>query len=659
MRFIVQALLLILICFGPHSSVLGQGVVVKKSKNKVVVRGVKYFLHVVKEKETLFAISKEYGVDVAEIMQINSKKSAAVSIDEVLRIPEVKHVKAIAPRIIPKKSESTVFHEVKAGETLYSLARKYNVSQEEIVALNPGADLSLSLGSVIRIPQKGERKSASNVQQEKQPKVEGNFYFHVIGEGDTEYSICRKYGLKLRKFRKLNPQVKEAGLQVGAFVRIPKKLAPQLATQAEVVSKEVVDTVEKDSLPVSDLPLEVEAPALSKEKISMALMLPLYLEANDTINWIRNYEDTLAVVKERENKIIYSRSQDFIRFYQGVLLAVDTLKKQGLEIDLHVYDTERKKEKVKQILSSAELEEVDIIIGPVYSNTFNIAADYALERHIPIVSPLSAKNPRLNTNPFVFQLNTGISSLCDKVAKYVTKDISTTNLVVVHPKQYKHLNEYKLIRDVEKELFENGKYWSDQEIHYKKISFDDYGLYGIENTLCDSCENIILLPSTNQPVVDNIVTQLNVLSSRYLIRLVGFPVWKRYRSMDPENFYNLNTTLLSPYYVDYSSVEVDHFVSSFRKSFSVEPNDFSFRAYDLCLYFASAISRYGNTFMDYLDAVQPNLLQSKFQFERVGNFGGFENRGLYRINYGKDFQIHHSDFVSPDTLQEKASPYMD
>jgi len=346
-----------------------------------------------------------------------------------------------------------------------------------------------------------------------------------------------------------------------------------------------------------------------------------------------------------------------LRFYQGVLMAVDTLKKQGVSIDLHVYDTEKSTEKVRQILNRQEFENMDLVIGPVYNNTFNLAADYALQRHIPIVSPLSAKNSKLKTNPFVLQLNTTLPSLCRKMAEYVTQRDTNINLVVVHQTRYKHLNEYKLVSDLERELFEKGRYWVNENIYYKKLSFEEYGLYGIEHSLSDSCENIILLPSTSQPVVDNIVTQLNVLSDRYQIRLMGFPVWQRYNSMDPVNFFNLNTTVLSPYYIDYQAKNVGRFVSSFRENFSAEPNDFSFRGYDLCLFFSQAIRQYGKFFLDHLDFVKPDLLQSTFHFQRVGNFGGFENQGFHLINFGRDYRINHSKaLLFKEEVPEQQTP---
>ena len=115
--------------------------------------------------------------------------------------------------------------------------------------------------------------------------------------------------------------------------------------------------------------------------------------------------------------------------------------------------------------------------------------------------------------------------------------------------------------------------------------------------------------------------------------------------MDPSNMFELNTQILSPYFINYKSERVGQFVDRFRYEFSCEPNDYSFRAYDFTLYFATAIKRYGIQFFDHLSEIKDiDLLQSNFAIESVSAWGGFENRGLQIINYTKDFEIKAQKF---------------
>jgi LysM repeat protein len=638
MNCFLRTILLIGLFFGTLNLAHTQTIPIELSKNKVVVGGKSYILHIVKEKQTLFSISKAYGIPMAEIMRVNGKTEATVSINEVLRIPFNEEKQAVAPLILKKEDDKFIYHIVKKDDTLYSLSKKYSVSMDLIEKENPGSRQSLPLNSVVKIPKIQQQKETkvSNV-----PQHDKKYYYYVIKAGDTQYSIAKEFRMKQKKLRKLNPKLKSRVLKPGDWVRIPRYLVPP---EYFIVKEIPKDTIPEELIVLDTIQVEEKPETIAKTKINIGLFLPLYLETNDTINQIVTYRDTIEIVMEREPRTIFRKSREFIRFYQGALMAVDSLRKQGLSIDLHVYDTERDPEKLRRTLSQIQFMDFDYWIGPVYPKTFAVAADYARRKSIPIISPLSTKNPQINSNPNVIQLNTSLNSICRQISNYVSKDFQYKNIVIIHPERYKHLNEAKLVKDIEHQLFEKGLYWQTDEVSYKKISFDEYGLYGIEAMMCDSCENIVVLPSNDQPLVENMITNLNVLSQRYAIRLVGFSKWQRYTSLEADRFYNLNFSLFSPYFIDYKEEKINDFVVGFRNRFMSEPSDFSFRAYDICMYFSLAASKFGSEFPERMNELDIELLQSAYHFKRVSAFGGFENQGTHLINYSRDYKIRHQVF---------------
>lgn len=633
MNYFFRSILLISLFVGTINFTKAQTTKVELSNNKVVVGGQTCFLHLVKEKQTLFSISRAYGVDLAVILQVNRKTEATVNIGEVLRIPVVDAETILSPDLVKKEDEKFFYHIVKRGDTLFSLYQKYGVDVATIRSSNPNMGSNLRLGSVVKVPKIIKEEKVSLI-----PKHDKNYYYYEIKKGDTASAIARKFFMNLRKLKKLNPKLKRNALKIGDWLRIPRYLVPP---EYFVEKEEVKDTIVEDHHLVDSLLIKERLKPLTQNKIRIALFLPLYLDANDSINRSVTYRDGVKVITERNPRIRYSKSRDFIRFYQGILLAVDSLQKEGLSVDLHVFDTERNPERVQKILTGLQYTDLDFMIGPVYQSTFSVVADFAQKRRIPIISPLSPKNSILKTNPFVIQMNTSIASICGKISNFVSYDLDTRNLIVVHPDRYEHLNEFQLVKDIERNMFEKGKYWETDDMTYKKISFDEYGLFGIERMLSDSVENIILIPSTKQAYVENIISNLNVLSQRFDIRLIGFPVWQRYNSLDAEIFYNLNLSVVTPYSIDYEEPAVDCFVADFREKFKCEPNDFSFRAFDLCRYFSKAVSRFGHDFPDHLNKMNIDLLQSNYHFKRVNAFGGLENQGIQIVNYSRDFRIRH------------------
>lgn len=645
MNYFLRIILLFGLLLGTFKLAHTQNTTIEISKNKVVVGGETYLLHIVKEKQTLFSIAKAYGISLTDVMKINNKISATVSVNEVLRIPFTSDQKVVAPIIIKKDDDKFIYHVVKKDDTLFSLSKKYGVDIAAIEKENPGSLSSLVLNSVIKIP-----RNQTQIRENKIPQHDSKYYYYIIKPGDTQFSIANEFLIKQKKLLKINPQIQNKVLKPGDWIRIPRYLVPPEYFEVEEAANDTIQqtpVIEEYSQEKNKL-----HEVVSKNNVSIGLFLPLFLNANDSINQIVTYKDTIEIITERDNRIVYKHSQEFLRFYQGILLAVDSLKKQGISVDLHVFDTERDSIKLKRTLSRIQFTEFDFWIGPVYPNTFSVAAEYAQKRNIPIISPLSAKNPQLDSNSNVIQLNTSTSSICKLTSNYISNNLAFKNIVVVHPENYKHLNEAELISDIEHELFEKGLYWKTDELLYKKISFDEHGLQGIEALMCDSCENIVILPSNDQPFVENIITNLNVLSQNYDIRLIGFSRWQRYTSLESELFYNLNFSLLSPYFINYKDEKTEAFVKRFRDRFVSEPNDFSFRAYDICRYFSLAACRFGKLFPEKMNHLNIELLQSKYRFKKISLSGGYENIGTHIINYSRDFKIRHKIF-NPKNLEEE------
>jgi len=635
MRYIIQKLIILLLLSGSIFDAHSQTSEVLRSNEKVVVAGKFYYLHIVQEKQTMFSICKAYGVDIKEVMRINRKKTHGLDLNEILRIPFIQSTILSTARQTQKKETSNYFyHIIQKGNTLYSLSKQFNQSIDIIKANNPeiGESGKLAVGTVLKIQ-----------KQTKPQQLDEKKNSYKVKASDSEADILLKFGIKRRVFRKLNPHVRSfRNIRAGTIVNLPKN-AKQIVP-VEEVSEEALEN-QGQVTDYNQIFKDYSRDTTVQSKIDIALFLPLYAALNDSLNWEITYQDTLQVMTRKEPETVYPKSRDFIRLYQGVLLAVEDLKKQGLEINLHVFDTEKKQSTVRKTLENLGTQKIDIILGPVYSNTFELVSEYAQANQIPIVSPLSSKNPQLHNNPFVFQINTSVQSLCDNIFNHLMSDKENKNIVIVHSKNYKELEEYKLVSDIEQQLFENGKYWQYSNLNYSKISFEDYGNLGLEYLLSKTQENIIVIPSSKPAVVESFLTNLKILSKSYPIQLIGFPSWQRYSSMDPSNLFELNTLILSPYFIDYESEKIIDFVDRFRYEFNCEPNNYTFRAYDFTLYFSTAIKRYGSQFFDHLNEIKDiDLLQGNYSIESVSAWGGFENKGLQMINYSPDFRIRSQKF---------------
>lgn len=128
------------------AEVAAQTVAIPKSTDIVVIRGKSYYLHTVHQGQTLYSICKAYGVDLEEMKVLNNKKDNTLSLYEVLKIPFVE------PFI--QQDGKYYYHKVTRGETIYSIARLYNVKPKRLLKHNPAYSHNepLAVGAVVRLP---------------------------------------------------------------------------------------------------------------------------------------------------------------------------------------------------------------------------------------------------------------------------------------------------------------------------------------------------------------------------------------------------------------------------------------------------------------------------------------------------------------------------
>lgn len=111
-------------------------------------------------------------------------------------------------------SQKTIKHTVVEGESFYSIAKKYKVTESDIYKLNPKAKGTLlQLKTVLLIPNKNykaENKKKKNTTKNDQPSQ-----IHLVESGESLYKIAKKYGISLEKIKELNPNIKPEAIQIG------------------------------------------------------------------------------------------------------------------------------------------------------------------------------------------------------------------------------------------------------------------------------------------------------------------------------------------------------------------------------------------------------------------------------------------------------------
>ena len=176
-------------------------------------------------------------------------------------------------------------------------------------------------------------------------------------------------------------------------------------------------------------------------------------------------------------------------------------------------------------------------------------------------------------------------------------------------------------------------------VRFYNWDFQGETLEGLKLMLSEEQENILILPTSRETDLSKILPVLSLLKDTYKITVIGFPDWQNFTSIDHENFYKLNVKLFTYSYVDNYSEDAKNFAVKYREYFDSEPHTLTNKAYDLGLYFIPLAARFGVRFPQAFYQADPQGIFSVFRFEKMCPDCGWENQGLYIVNYGSDYKI--------------------
>jgi LysM repeat protein len=624
-------------------------VAVERSKDKVIISGVPYYVHIVKKGETAYSISKAYGITVEELTKENPPALYGVIEGQALRIPvrEVSDAVVAVPQQLHSKHDENkyIYHYLKPGETVYFLSKSYGVSENEIISSNPGIDINkMPVNAEIAIP----RRDFMNDKQ-KFNDQNTRYIYHKVLKGESLGSIAMKYGLTIRELRKENRDLRFP--QVGDYMRVPNLNYSEI-TEAEPVKSDSVKIVTVEPSVVFMKPAGYTPVRNLSGSFNLAVILPFYLHENAQRSYIDSSKSVrgkkIYKVINRPEGWVYDWSKDFVELYQGILLAVDTLSSLGMDVKLNVFDIKSDTLELIKLIEQGKLADMDLIIGPVWSDNLSIMAAYAGPLGIPVISPvLLFDNKVLINNPNLFLTNSSLEvaqkNLSKKVSEYYDH-----NFVFIHAdtsgtdQDVKHFKEMILSELSNKMPYEEIRF--KEFLFYNRSSFDNDSINRLGHALTDKSKNIVIIASEDGPVLSETLQEIHGFLKRFDIKVFGYPVMRdliNQNNLDPKYYYDLGVMLYTPFWIDGTTKDVKQFNSDFRHKFLTEPLEmsYSWQGYDIAYYFLSGLAIHGKEFLLHPEIHNPDLLQTQYDFIRVQQTDGFENQKLYLIKYTGNYII--------------------
>ena len=331
-----------------------------------------------------------------------------------------------------------------------------------------------------------------------------------------------------------------------------------------------------------------------------------------------------------------------VEYYEGFLMAVDSLKKQGVSIDLYTYDTKGKTATTNNILAKKEMKEMDIIFGPANTQDMDALASFADKNDIRLVVPFAPKVDEVFKNPHIYQVNTPQSYLYSEVYEHFTRKFGDCNVIFLNASN----------GDREKDDFIKGL---KSELRNDGISYRDFTVTGNFyelTTVMDTLKNNVFIPTSGKSTalvkILPQLTQIRREMPHYNMNLFGYPEWQTYTNDYLASFYEIDTYFYSSFYTNNLFPAAVNFTHSYRRWYSKDMANiypkYGMLGYDTGYFFLKGLSKYGNKMEENLSSIQVTPIQTGFKFERVNNWGGFINRKVFFVHFSKDYELIKLDF---------------
>lgn len=577
-----------------------------------------YFLHTVTKGQSLYSIAVMYNLKTDDIVRLNPGSETKIKAGELLRIPQKQATNG-----------QPTFHTIQSGETLYQLAQRYGISAQRICHANPGLSAErFRAGQVIAIPPQtanSEEKIVEELTQQAQkqatavtsssPLKPNCRDMHKVKRRETIFSISREYGITEAELIEANPELKTEKLKKGHFLCIPypktsKPTAPTQPQQPAVIPSD------------SQLIQESRKEARKLSTLRAAVLLPFMADGSG------NREEQVRMVE----------------YYEGFLMAVDSLKSRGVNIDLHTFDTKGKTASIQSILNRPEMKEMDIVFGPTYPNQVKEAATFTEKHDIRLVVPFSSKGEEVFNNPSIYQINTPQSYLYSEVYEHFSRKFSNPSKVIFLDAEDGNRDKQAFISGLKDEL--RSRQTPFTELRGAAITPEALKM------AADSLRDNIFIPTSGTNVaLIKLLPQLIVTTRdnpNYRIQLFGYPEWQTYTHDHLASFYELDTYFYSSFYTNNLFPAAVQFGKDYRQWYSKDMlNSFpkyGMLGFDTAYFFLKGLSQFGNRLEENVTKVDVTPIQTGFKFERVNNWGGFINRKVFFVHFTKNYELIKLDF---------------
>ena len=522
---------------------------------------------------------------------------------------------------------------VKKGETLKIIAKRIGVKTKELVRLNSGTGRKPAPETLIMIPNNNYKPPTANdilVKINDSINIKNNtpvkdtlvntFVVHKVAKGDTYYSLTRAYNVSEEELKILNPLLDISGLQLDMLL----KIKPIEEKNNFLIYR---DTIQENS------------------SLKLAMMLPFRAIEYDTI-------DAKDIFK---NNRLANITTDI---YLGASMAVDSLVKLGIDIELSVFDTGRKDTKLDSILAATDFSNTDVIIGPLYSEE---VPKVAVRSGTPVVFPVYSKKQTSFKSSKIIKTFADREVHQEALIEHIYDNYGSENILIIGDSSTTSIRNSDLIKsrlllhDSINEvqiIYPNlGYIRKDYVINALKADVGNWVILATDNRVISSdvINSLISLP-VEEPEEDeeededeeeeeeSDEPEMQILPEDTVIKIFGIFKSTQFDRIDNNKLAKLGFTFTSDTFTEESSPEIQLFNQQYLSKNHVYPSYYATKGFDIVFDVGMRLAS-GNKLKQTFKNGTSYRLESKFDFTK-DLFKTTSNKGIYILEYNSDLTIN-------------------
>ena len=418
---------------------------------------------------------------------------------------------------------------------------------------------------------------------------------HSVVKGETWESIAANYGVSVLDLQAVNPDVVTRKLKKGTLLIIPK--TPK-KTSNESENGEATDEI--------NLETTGKSPSLIRTSITdlkVGVLLPL----ND---------------------------KNMVEFYRGLLMAADSVRKAGINLDIHAWDSGSTASQVEPLLPS--LSDLDILIGPKEATQITVVAEACKEHGTRLVLPFYS-GQTLQDYPLVYNATAPSTVLFEAAVDKLMSFYPDKNYVIVQ--SGKTDSKGKILSETLVSAL------TKRSVTPRTLALegDDFAYESAFNQFRD---NVIVLDDSSIPSLNILLSHLKdfrLKHSQYRLSLLGYADWQEQADILQEDLMSFDSYIVCPYYYNVLDSKIKRFERNYARNFRayIAQNNPRYAAlgFDLGLYFLSGLSTFGDTFEQMQGNIQQQPYQNWFRFQRSATGLSFSNNFVQFIHFTPENKV--------------------